>query len=205
MQLELSNIGKHFAYRWVFKNISLKLEKGQSVAITGPNGIGKSTLLKIIASYMEASEGSISYKVKDKTIVPTEIYKHISYAAPYIDLINEYSLSELIEFYTSHKSVNENFLKESLKEFKLENNLSKSLKFFSSGMLQRTKLMLALSSETEILLLDEPHTNLDKSGIEVYNHLIQEKLNDCIVILSSNREEEISFCKSQMELMPINT
>ena len=205
MQLELSNIGKHFAYRWVFKNISLKLEKGQSVAITGPNGIGKSTLLKIIASYMEASEGSISYKVKDKTIVPTEIYKHISYAAPYIDLINEYSLSELIEFYTSHKSVNENFLKESLKEFKLENNLSKSLKFFSSGMLQRTKLMLALSSETEILLLDEPHTNLDKSGIEVYNHLIQEKLNDCIVILSSNREEEISFCKSRMELMPINT
>ena len=203
MTLELSNIGKHFAYRWVFKNISLKLEKGQSLAITGPNGIGKSTLLKIIASYIEPSEGKITYHQNNSSIAPTEIYKHLSYAAPYVDLINEYSLSELIDFYSSHQAVNENFLKGCLKDFKLENNLGKSLKYFSSGMLQRTRLLLALSSEIEILLLDEPHTNLDKSGIEVYNRLIQERKKDCIIILSSNREEEISMCNSKMELLPV--
>lgn len=200
MQLELSNIGKHFAYRWVFKNISFKLEQGQSLAITGPNGIGKSTLLKIIASYMEASEGTISYKVNDRIIEPSEVYRHLSYAAPYVDLINEYSLAELVDFYSSHKPVDTNLLNVCLNEFKLDNSLNKSLKYFSSGMLQRTKLTLAISSLSQLLLLDEPHTNLDKFGIEVYNHLLRERKKDKIIVISSNRQEEISMCDSSMEL-----
>ncbi|MBT8195130.1 MAG: ATP-binding cassette domain-containing protein [Bacteroidia bacterium] len=203
MKLELSNIGKHFAYRWVFKNISLQLETGQSLAITGPNGIGKSTLLKIIASYMEPSEGKVEYSFNGKPVEQENIYNHIGMAAPYMELINEYSLSELIQFYSCHKKVNDKLINEAVLAFKLDSSLDKSLKYFSSGMLQRTKLLLALGSDSKILLLDEPHTNLDSEGIETYGKLLDSRKNDSVVIISSNRKDEISFCDSKMELNPL--
>lgn len=201
MKIELKNIGKHFAYRWVFKNISFTLEQGQSLAITGPNGVGKSTLLKIISGYTDASDGSISYWLNGNLKKQNEIYRQLSYAAPYMELIDDFTLNEIIKLYSCNKSIDDQILKELVSEFKLESSLNKFLKYFSSGMIQRTRLLLALSSNSQLFLFDEPHTNLDKEGIAVFEKFFRLRTQNAISIICSNRQEEISLCMQEYNLI----
>jgi ABC-type multidrug transport system ATPase subunit len=203
LKLELSNIGKHFAYRWVFKNVSFILQNGQSMAITGPNGIGKSTLLKIISGYTDASEGKVHYLVNNSDIKTNSIYNYLSYAAPYIDLIDDFTLSELINLYASNKKIDQTILTETIEAFKLKDSLDKYLKYFSSGMVQRARLLLALSTSSELYLFDEPYTNLDKDGISVFEHFYRLRTKNAISIICSNRQEEINLCDSVYNLKPI--
>jgi ABC-type multidrug transport system ATPase subunit len=199
VEVVAENIGKKYNKEWIFKNLSLILKNNQSLAITGPNGSGKSTLLQILAGATPPSEGKISYLNEKLILNPENFYHYISIAAPYLELIEEMTIRELTEFHKKFKPFSGNISTDQfMQKIFLENAADKEIRFLSSGMKQRVKLGLALFSDTPILLLDEPTTNLDSKGIDWYLGEINQQLGKRIVVVSSNLKHEYDFCRETL-------
>ena len=223
MQITLTNTGKRYNREWIFRHLDYEFIPGKTYAITGPNGSGKSTLLQVIAGAIQHSEGEIKYNdtgywmldKKDPDPVSgirhpvssiqypassIDAYKHISIAAPYMELIEEMTATEFLSFHATFKKLTKS-IPQILEELSLQNAANKQVRYFSSGMKQRLKLAQAFFSSSTVLLLDEPATNLDADGIELYQQLINKYTKDKLVIVSSNDKQEYSFCE---EVIPIS-
>lgn len=202
MKITLNNISKRYNTEWIFKNVNYEFNSENKYAILGSNGSGKSTLLQVIAGNIIHSAGEIKYTIANKGIATEDIFKSISFAAPYIELIEEFTLSESIDFHQKFRSFYPGLNKKNIIELTgLEKAKEKAIKYYSSGMKQRVKLSLAILSETPLLFLDEPSTNLDRQGIEWYQNLIYNHTQNRLVIVCSNRQkDEYSFCNEEIEV-----
>jgi ABC-type multidrug transport system ATPase subunit len=204
MQITLNNTGKRFNREWIFRHCSYTFTSGKNYAITGPNGSGKSTLLQVIAGATLHNEGTIEYQTTDngqRTTDEVHHYKSISIAAPYLELIEEMTAKEMLSFHSKFKPLIQSLsIEDMLQIVGLENAVNKQLRYFSSGMKQRLKLAQAFFSNTPVLLLDEPTTNLDADGIALYQSLISNYTKDKLVIVSSNVKEEYGFCEEVIEI-----
>lgn len=196
MNINLHNTGKRFNREWIFRNFNYQFLQGKSYAVTGANGSGKSTLLQIIAGATLHSEGEINWQMPaSNTTLSTELaYQQIAIAAPYLDLIEEMTANELLAFHRSFKPLTKSFT-EILSAVGLQKAGDKQIRYYSSGMKQRLKLAQAFFSETSVLLLDEPTTNLDEEGIAVYKKLWKENTANRLVIVSSNDTAEYENCE----------
>lgn len=195
-------IGKKYSKRWVLKNLSLELMQGDCLAVTGANGSGKSTLLQMLCGYLSPTEGTILWNTNGMDIPVAELFKHIGFSSPYMDLPEEYSLHELLTLYFQHKqkSVGISF-EQMAEEAWLTDSLHKPVKEFSSGMKQRVKLLLCFYSNAPFLFLDEPVANLDTRGCEWFNKLIEvHKTQRIIIICSNNLKEETVFCNKNISV-----
>ncbi|MBK1442076.1 ATP-binding cassette domain-containing protein [Parapedobacter sp. ISTM3] len=196
MEITLADIGRRFNRDWVFRRVTYQFVAGRCYAILGPNGSGKSTLLQVIASSLTPSKGQIRYTIGDHSVKPEAIYRYISLVAPYMELIEEFTLAEQIRFHFKHKhylhGVNEQRLMERLG---LQHAKDKQIRFFSSGMKQRVKLALACYTDTPMVLLDEPTTNLDHQGVDWYLDLVDKTKGNRLVLVCSNQEKEYGFCE----------
>ena len=202
MRIELKNAGRRFNQEWIYRNVNYLFEAPNRYAVLGPNGSGKSTLLSLLLGNLSPSEGEIIYTAADGTNIPVDqVYKHLSFAAPYLDLIEEFSLQETIDFHFKFKQVHPAIQKkEILNLLGLKKSQDKPLKYFSSGMKQRTKLILACCSDTPMLCLDEPTSNLDVQGIAWYQQLIAKFSANRLVIVCSNQQNEYLFCNHLLEV-----
>lgn len=202
IQIQLQSAGKKFQKQWVFRNLELQIKGSEKLAITGLNGSGKSTLLQIISGFQSLNEGSIQFSLDGNTVPIDQWYHQISYAAPYIDLPEEYNIQELLSFYGSFKPFqNELSIPEVIDIMQLGNSNQKAIKHFSSGMKQRLKLSMAILSNAPVLLLDEPLSNLDKNGHTWYQEVIEKYAKQKTIIVCSNHiEEEIIFCTSKIDI-----
>ena len=201
MKISLEHIGRRFNREWIFRDINYEFESGSSYAILGANGVGKSTLLQVISGSLSSSEGKISYLKGDKVIDQEKVFINLSMAAPYLELIEEFTLTELIDFHFRFKKYHNDFDRKSVIELLgLKNSEFKAIKYFSSGMKQRVKLALAFCSDTDLLLLDEPASNLDQQGLEWYLSLASNLSSDRLVIICSNQEQEYSFCRNRLNI-----
>ena len=223
MTISLSDAGKRFNRDWIFRHVNYTFEKGKSYAITGPNGSGKSTLLYALSGGMMLSEGSIEFGVRssesgvqssefgvrsselgaDKpTIISTEkIYQQVSICAPYLEVVEEMTLIEFLEFHQGFKPLLPGVHADSIiGAIGLEKAVTKQIRYYSSGMKQRVKLAQCIFSDTAIVLLDEPCTNLDAAGIELYHRLINDHCKDRLVVVSSNDEVEYKFCNEKINI-----
>ncbi len=203
MQLTLDKIGKRFQKEWIFRNVCLSFFSGKSYAITGNNGSGKSTLLQVIAGIIPSSEGTISLSVDGKNIAGENLYSFLSIATPYMELIEELTLSELVDFHIGFKPLTcskEVFIDQLLG---LEHAKGKEIRNYSSGMKQKVKLGLALFSKSQLILLDEPTSNLDLQNIEWYNNHLKavSAQKDKLIIICSNIVQEYDFCD---EIISVN-
>ena len=200
MKIELRGVSKRFNYEWIFRGLNFDFESGNSYAIIGQNGSGKSTLLKIISGQLSPSEGAILFNAKKK-ITAENIYAEIAFTAPYIELVDDFNLTEYLRFHFSFKKVLNGHSQSDLLEISgLQKHRNKSLKTFSSGMKQRVKLITAILSDTTLLLLDEPTSNLDAAGVIWYQQLIADYKKDRIVIVGSNMEREYQFCNKSLDI-----
>ncbi len=200
MNISLNNVGRRFNKEWIFRNIDFEFHAGMKYAILGSNGSGKSTLLNVILGSLTISEGSLSYK-NSRELDVDQIYQYISFAAPYLDLVEDFTLQETIEFHFGFKAYGEGLDAAAVLEvLGLKKSQDKALKHFSSGMKQRTKLALACCSNTPLLILDEPTSNLDAQGVEWYQQLIQRFAGDKLVIIGSNQEHEYGFCEEKLNI-----
>lgn len=202
MSISLANIGKRYNREWIFRNVNYEFSDGNAYVIIGSNGSGKSTLLQLIAGNLLASEGTISYSENEKIILEEKIFSQISFASPYLELLEEYTLSEMIDFHFKFKKYFSGWdLEKVIESTQLAYAKDKILKNYSSGMKQRVKLALAILSDTPFLLLDEPASNLDKNAIEWYQNLIKNHTKNRIVIVCSNEQKhEYNFCNQELKI-----
>lgn len=202
MDIILENIGKRYRFEWIFRHIDYTFKSGGRYAILGPNGSGKSTLMKVLSGHLTPSKGKIQFQQSGQKTDPDQLYRSISYAAPYIELIEEFGLREAIVFHQKFKPFIQNLQVDDLIEILgFEKSIDKEIRFFSSGMKQRLKLVLAICSEANLLLLDEPTTNLDVQGADWYRDLIDRFLGDRTVIVASNVEGDYGFCEERLSVL----
>jgi len=199
LKITLTNTGRRFNRDWVFKGIDYTFTSGNSYAVLGPNGSGKSTLLQILNGSLSPSAGTVTFFQNEQPIDIETVFKHITLAAPYLELIEEFSLQEVIDFHFQFKPYIAGMDKAGLIALLgMQTSKNKLVKYFSSGMKQRLKLALAFCSDTAILMLDEPTSNLDTQGVEWYRELVKQYAGNRLIIVGSNQEQEYSFCKDKL-------
>ncbi|MDP1844486.1 MAG: ATP-binding cassette domain-containing protein [Sediminibacterium sp.] len=200
----LKQAGKRFNREWIFRKLDYQFKTGGSYAITGSNGTGKSTLLQCIAGSTSLNEGSLEITTTNSSslISLDEIYKQIAICAPYLELVEEMTAVEMLQFHQQFKPIMpQHSIEEIISIVGLAKASHKQIRQFSSGMKQRIKLAQAIFSNTPILLLDEPCTNLDKEGYALYHQLVQNYCKNKLVIICSNDENEIDFCKERLNII----
>lgn len=203
MTIQLEKLGKRYRYEWIFKELSYTFEQGNGYAIMGGNGSGKSTLMQILSGYLSPSKGSLLYQNQGNDVARDEVYQHLSFAAPYIESLEDFTLREAVDFHWNFKAMHlsQKALFERLEYPK--SAYKKAIKFFSSGMQQRLKLALAICSKTNLLLLDEPTITLDQAAIKWYLQLLQDYAYQPqrLTIIASNVEEDFTGCQKRLTLL----
>jgi ABC-type multidrug transport system ATPase subunit len=201
VQIEATGLGKRYAREWIFRGLTYTFRSGSTTAILGPNGAGKSTLLNTLSGQQLPTDGTLRYEHQGKAVPVEEIPPLLAYAAPYLELIEELTLTELLHFHSRFKPLRPGITQLQLIELMyLEKSRHKLVRDFSSGMKQRLKLALALYADTPLLLLDEPTTNLDRAGMAWYQEHVRATLPGRTVLVSSNVPEEYDFCTEQLNV-----
>lgn len=202
MKITAEKLGKRFNREWIFRNLDFTFEQGNTYAITGANGSGKSTLLQILWGQLPQSTGAVKYELNNKEIPVSEIFQHLSIATPYMDLIDEFTLTEMVRFHFKFKKVRGlHTAEELIKRMDLTHAHDKLISNFSSGMKQRLKLALAFYSDTRLVFLDEPSTNLDKKSTQWYLENLMSLPKECLVFIASNQEHEYPAGSIKLDIM----
>ena len=196
IKLTLQNTGKKFNREWIFRSLNLEMRLGDSIAILGANGSGKSTIARVMSGFMIPSEGTVQLEINGVVIEDNNYYKHLSYVAPYLDLLEEFTLTEMLNFHRKFKPMLNNLsTSELISRLGMERQENKIISQFSSGMKQRVKLLLAIMVKVPLTFLDEPTVNLDAQGIDWYRSLLTEYSDQRIIVVCSNDQSaEHDFC-----------
>ena len=194
--IQSQNLSKLFGRRLIFKEINFNWSEKGIFGISGPNGSGKSTLVKIVAGLIAASSGKLIHKNSGEEIVPELLHNHIGFVSPYIVLYEEFSAWENLKIFSKIRGVpfNEELIVIYLKQFLLDTRKDDLVKTYSSGMKQRLKFIFALMHSPEVLIFDEPTSNLDEEGKKVVYDIVKEEGKDKIVIIASNEVKDLELC-----------
>lgn len=202
MDIVVKDLGKQFQEEWIFRNLDFHFQQGKKYAIIGPNGSGKSTLLQILSGFLLQSKGIVTYQDTENTFQPEHFYQYITVSTPYTELIEEFTAIELLKFHFRFKKKRfEGDMIDFLDRIELAHAATKQVKNFSSGMKQRMKLGLAFFSDAPIVLLDEPTTNLDSTGISWYQNLVNGESDQRLVIICSNQTYEYEQADGQLNIL----
>jgi ABC-type multidrug transport system ATPase subunit len=202
MKIWLSDAGKRFNRDWIFRHLSYTFSAGHSYGIVGPNGSGKSTLLQLLSGALAPSEGKIEWSNDAGNMDPDKVFQQIAICAPYLEVIEEMTAAEFFKFHGGFKRFLDGISVEQMLEIiGLSKAAHKQIRYYSSGMKQRVKLAQAVFSDTPVLLLDEPCTNLDETGYELYYRLIEEYASGRLIVVCSNEEKELRFCEERVNVL----
>ncbi len=199
MEILIDNLGKRYNREWIFRSLNFEFKSGCRVAITGSNGSGKSTLIKILCNYLSPSEGKVKFTNGQKAVDKDSVQLAFSLVAPYVNIINEFTVSEMFNFHRKFKSSTYTTA-EILERSNLQSAAEKLIDELSSGMLQRLKLSLAFFFDSQVIFLDEPTMNLDLKNINWYADQIEALKKDQSIIIASNQEREYTFCNDMINI-----
>lgn len=203
IDLKVTSLYKHFGKKNVLSDLNFS-SKSSIIGIAGVNGSGKSTLLRCLSGLLKANRGEIVWRLNDKTLTKSELRNHSGYAAPYVELYEELTVNENLNFILKLRSVenkNGSLTEETLIKV---NALELSDQFYgdlSTGQRQRIKLVSALLHKPNILFLDEPGSNLDAGGRDLIEKIVNKyREPNHMVVLASNLEQELQLCDQIIEL-----
>jgi len=201
MNVTVEKLSKRYLYDWIIRDMDYDFTSHSITGINGINGSGKSTLIKLLSGYLSPSEGTITYTLMGKSVERADLYKHLSLAAPYSDLIQEYDAEEMFRFHTKFKKLRIDFsVKKFLQTVKLTGTKGKQIQYYSSGMKQRLQLAFALFTDSKLLLLDEPTSYLDNENKAWFYGLLKEHIADRTIIIASNDPEDFQFCDEVLSI-----
>lgn len=194
--VEASGLNKSFGRRLIFNDLEFKFNKAGVYGISGPNGSGKSTLVKIIAGIIAPSKGKINHRLNDKEIVEEQLHNYIGFVSPYLVLYEEFSTYENLNLFAEIRGIkfNKERVDYFLNKFLLFKRKDDLLKTYSSGMKQRVKFIFALMHSPQLIILDEPTSNLDDEGKNSVYELVKEEGEKNIVLIASNEKSDIKLC-----------
>jgi ABC-type multidrug transport system ATPase subunit len=201
MDLSIQKLNKSFNQKIVFKDLTFSIRSGDHFAITGSNGTGKSTLLKIISGGALPSSGVIRYSINGNDIEQDNLYRYVHFVAPYNTVIEELTLRELFDLHQRlgllrlYHAFHDWFLR-----LDYPFNPDQQIKMYSSGMKQRIKLGLSLLDDRPLILLDEPGSNLDLQGKSWLHSMLGNLTKDQTLVIASNDPVEIGYCAGQFNL-----
>lgn len=202
LTIKAEQLGKKYRKEWIFRRVDLTLTAGTSYTFVGPNGSGKSTLLQLLTGNLPISEGKITYTLNGTVLESERWFRQVSIAAPYLELVEELTLDELLVFHQTFKPFKAGLTSEAVAErLLLSHARHKEIKFFSSGMKQRVKLGLAFFSDAPVVILDEPTSNLDRQGAAWYHDQVRQLTPDQLLLIGSNQPEEYDFCSNVLDVM----
>lgn len=201
MKILVEKLSKRFQQQWIFKNLHFEFDAPGIYGIAGPNGSGKSTLMQILAGLIPPTNGNIQYVLDGQTIGEDRLYQCISYAAPYAELYEYFTIRELLNHHTRFKPFYPQWNAEGfIERCYFQGHENKWIKTLSSGMKQRLRLGLSILSQSEILFLDEPLTNLDATAIQWYHQLLDECKEQRLIIIASNDAKDFENAISTLEM-----
>ena len=202
IRITAQNLSKNFNRRTVFGGISFQLTSPSSLAITGKNGSGKSTLSKIIAGVLSSSSGMLDYSCDGKSVPQKEIQHTLGFVSPYINLYDEFTAYENLSILSRIRSTScdATYAKELLSLVNLWHRRDDVTATFSSGMKQRLKYVFALLHHPEILILDEPTSNLDAEGVQFVGQMIERQKRHGILIVATNDAHEAQWCSQEIHV-----
>ena len=194
-KLSVNNLSCQRGYNLLFENLSFELNSGEVLRISGQNGSGKTSLLKIIAGLNTPELGSIEF---DQNQSNNETYQiETLYLGHYAALSSELSCIENLEYLTNLNTeiLSPNF-HDALKEVGLENYEHESAGNLSAGQKRRIALSLLFISQSKVWLLDEPFTALDSDGIKIIENQIEKHCaNGGLCILTTHQDCNIESLK----------
>ncbi|MDZ7720476.1 MAG: ABC transporter ATP-binding protein [Balneolaceae bacterium] len=201
IQLNTDNLEKRFGSKTVFSNLSIETNT-PVLGIAGINGSGKSTLLKCLAGLLKPTSGIVQWRVNGHDINRTDLKKVLGFAAPYIQLYEELTVRENLEFIQNVRSLNpKQSLADLLEPLGARKLIDINFGELSTGQQQRIKLAASFIHNPDILLLDEPGSNLDEAGKEVITTLVDQfKNSGRMVVIASNQQHELELCNEIIEL-----
>ena len=198
-----SNITKTFHTNSLYNNLSGKIIAGSCTCITGNNGSGKSTFLKIIAGNIKPSSGTISYLHMQKKVSIAEFHTHTAFVMPEMQLYDSLTAEENLKFFAGITGIDlsANTIIDILETVQLSVQINQQIKNFSTGMKQRLKLALLVAADKAVWFLDEPSSNLDESGHQLIQRLIQTACKENrTVFLATNDPSEVNYADSVIHL-----
>lgn len=202
--LQAQNLTKKFNRHVVFKNLSFDHQKGL-LGIAGANGSGKSTLLQCLAFLKRPNQGTVLWEKDGSPVSQQQLKGSLGYAAPYINLYAELSVWENLVFLVEAggTSADENHLSKLLNEVQILHLKHQLYGSLSTGQQQRAKLAAALVRDPQVLMLDEPGSNLDKKGHALVTSIADNaKEAGKLILLASNDPAEIDLCDIVLNLNP---
>jgi ABC-type multidrug transport system ATPase subunit len=202
LAISVQDISKRYNREWIFKKLTYTFHAGKTYAVTGPNGSGKSTLLQVLWGQVPQSSGTIRYTKGTKTIPLEEVFRCVAIATPYMDLIDEFTLDEMLNFHFRLKRLRPGVtLAELPRLMYLEDAQDKQLINFSSGMKQRLTLAMAFYTDADVYFLDEPGTNLDSTAFAWYQRELAKLPEKAIILIASNDPDEYPKQASIVHIM----
>jgi heme exporter protein A len=200
--LEAQSLTKVFGRRVIFNQISFELSKGQSLSITGPNGSGKTTLAKILSGLLSPTGGSVLMKLGEDIVKPEARRNFIGFVSPYLQLYDEFTGFENLLLATRIRGLNvvNAPVEGLLTRVGLLDRKDDRVATYSTGMKQRLKFAFALLHHPVLLILDEPMSTLDESGVEMVRAIIEEQKRTGLLVMATNDAHEASMCDQRIQL-----
>jgi len=200
--VEASELNKTFGRRLIFNGINFRYDESGVFGISGPNGSGKSTLVKIIAGLISPTKGKIIHKNSGGEVIPEKLHNHIGFVSPYLVLYEEFTAWENLNIFSKIREISfdKDYAKDLLSKFLLYNRRDDLVKTYSSGMKQRMKFIFALIHNPELLIFDEPTSNLDDEGKNSVYKIIEDKSKESIIIIASNDKADLDLCPEILDL-----
>ncbi len=205
-EISLTGAGlkKAFNRRTIFSDISFTLGVHQSLAITGKNGTGKSTLIKIIAGVLSPTAGKVAFRIGEREVASAGVFAIVGLVAPYLQLYDEFSGWENLDLFRRIRGLNipDDRVEGLLDRVRLAPRQNDQVRTYSSGMKQRLKYAFALLHQPPVLLLDEPSSNLDADGIAIVHEIISEQKERGMVIIATNDRDDLRLCDTVISVQP---
>jgi heme exporter protein A len=200
-RLVADGLAKRFGRRLLFRDLALTVEGGQSLAITGANGTGKSTPLGLLAGVVRPSAGTVRLWHDGRALKRAERPLRSGLVAPYLHVYGGFTARENLRFLARARRLSEaeERIEAALRRVGLAERAGDPVRTFSSGLEQRVKYAAALLATPLLLLLDEPAANLDEAGLAMVEDVTGEwRAAGRVVVVATNRPETATRCDDQL-------
>jgi ABC-type multidrug transport system ATPase subunit len=201
-EVRAKNICKRFSKNKVFEDLNFCFSGSGLYGISGGNGTGKSTLCRLIAGILAPSSGEIEFSYEGEILYEEKAKSLSGFTAPYIELYGEFSAYENIKYLSGIRgqAFEPEYMMKLMRLFGIYNSRDEAVKKYSTGMKHKLVLITALVFNPSFLILDEPYSNLDQEGCKALIEIINEYAKKSIVIIASNRPEELADCRQTIQL-----